>query len=465
MRVVQTAVTGAPCSTKGTTSATARRAMVSHTQARTRRINHKAGARVATRAGPQQTDRPRPDDESSTSRSAAQRALSAVAATSVALSSLLAWPGVGVATELAKPFRLTSEESSIVGLFKANTPSVVYITNLAVRRDQFTLDIQRVPQGTGSGFIWDEEGHVVTNFHVIRGAQNLQVTLSDQSVYDASVVGMDPDRDLAVLKVDAPKGMLKPVKVAKTGELQVGQSVYAIGNPFGLDHTLTMGIISGLGREINSSISGRPIQNMIQTDAAINPGNSGGPLLNSAGGLIGMNTAIFSSSGTSSGVGFAISADTIVGAVEQIIQVGRVTRPIIGISFAPDMAVEGLGVSGVLVLEAAPNGPASKAGINPTKRDEYGRLVLGDIIVGIDKTTIKNSSDLFKFLDKCSVGQTIEIDLLQGNGKRTVSVTLQDAGPQPGLTNPIRFGPTPDGSQQGDEYEFMLPPGVPLPPY
>jgi len=366
----------------------------------------------------------------------------------------------------AAPFRLNSEESTTVSLFKRNTPSVVYITNLAVQRDQFTLDVLEVPQGSGSGFIWDSDGHIVTNFHVIRGAQDLLVTLSNQEEVKAKVVGFDQDKDVAVLQIrpkDASES-LSPVTLGKSNELQVGQNVYAIGNPFGLDHTLTMGIISGLNREINSSITGRPIQNVIQTDAAINPGNSGGPLLNSAGSVIGINTAIYSATGTSSGVGFAIPSDTVTGIVEQIIEFGRVTRPVIGISFAPDVSVEALGVQGVLVLDAAKEGPAGRAGVRPTKRDEYGRLVLGDIITAIDGKRIKTSSDLFKILDTCKVGQTISLEVLRGSGKQTLDLTL-DESPPPNEPKPIKLqpsfrsgpqygGPQYGGPQYGDEYEY-----------
>jgi hypothetical protein len=209
------------------------------------------------------------------------------------------------------PRKLQGDELATVQLFQENTPSVVYITNLAVRRDVFTLDVMAVPQGSGSGFIWDKKGHIVTNYHVIRGASDLRVTLGDQTVYEADVVGFDEDKDVAVLHIDAPWEKLRPLPVGRSDDLLVGQKVFAIGNPFGLDHTLTTGVISGLRREISSAATGRPIQDVIQTDAAINPGNSGGPLLDSAGNLIGINTAIYSPSGASSGVGFSIPVDTV----------------------------------------------------------------------------------------------------------------------------------------------------------
>eukprot|EP00244_Chara_vulgaris_P011866 TRINITY_DN6023_c0_g1_i1.p1 TRINITY_DN6023_c0_g1~~TRINITY_DN6023_c0_g1_i1.p1 ORF type:complete len:347 (+),score=54.84 TRINITY_DN6023_c0_g1_i1:41-1042(+) len=323
------------------------------------------------------------------------------------------------------PRRLQADELQTVTLFRESTPSVVYITNLAVRRDAFTLDIMAVPQGSGSGFIWDKKGHIVTNYHVIRGASDLRVTLGDQSVYEAEVVGYDEDKDVAVLHIDAPPNLLRPLAVGSSSDLLVGQKVYAIGNPFGLDHTLTTGVISGLRREISSASTGRPIQDVIQTDAAINPGNSGGPLLDSSGSLIGINTAIYSPSGASSGVGFSIPVDTVSGIVDQIIKYGKVTRPVLGISFAPEQAVEQLGVTGVLVLDAPPEGPAGKAGLTPTKRDGYGRLILGDIITAINGTKIENGSELYKFLDNCKVGQKIIVTVLRGDSTIDIPVVLE----------------------------------------
>lgn len=325
----------------------------------------------------------------------------------------------------APPRKLQPDEAANVRLFNDNTPSVVYITNLAVRRDAFTLDVLEVPQGSGSGFIWDNKGNIVTNFHVIRGASDLRVTLSDQSVYPAKIVGFDQDKDVAVLHIDAPEEKLRPLSVGSSSDLMVGQKVYAIGNPFGLDHTLTVGVISGLRREISSAATGRPIQDVIQTDAAINPGNSGGPLLDSSGYLIGINTAIYSPSGASAGVGFSIPVDTVSGIVDQIVTYGKVTRPVLGISFAPEQAVDQLGVSGVLVLDAPPSGPAGKAGLRPTTRDNYGRLILGDIITAIDGLPVRTGSDLYKILDKCEVGQTVEVQVLRGDDQIGVLVTLE----------------------------------------
>ncbi|KAI3722297.1 hypothetical protein L2E82_33329 [Cichorium intybus] len=326
---------------------------------------------------------------------------------------------------VATPRKLQTDELATVRLFQENTPSVVYITNLASRQDAFTLDVLEVPQGSGSGFVWDKKGHVVTNYHVIRGASDLRVTLADQTTYDAKVVGFDQDKDVAVLSIDAPKDKLRPIPVGVSADLLVGQKVFAIGNPFGLDHTLTTGVISGLRREISSAATGRPIQDVIQTDAAINPGNSGGPLLDSSGSLIGVNTAIYSPSGASSGVGFSIPVDTVGGIVDQLVQFGKVTRPILGIKFAPDQSVEQLGVSGVLVLDAPPNGPAGKAGIVSTKRDGYGRLVLGDIITSVNGKKVANGSDLYRILDQCKVGEKVTVEVLRGDHVEKIPVLLE----------------------------------------
>ncbi len=230
-----------------------------------------------------------------------------------------------------------------------------------------------MPEGTGSGFIWDEGGHIVTNYHVIKGADGAHVTLADHTTYRASLVGAAPDKDLAVLHIDAPKDKLVPIRIGNSTDLQVGQMAYAIGNPFGLDLTLTTGVISALGREIQS-VTKRTIKNVIQTDAAINPGNSGGPLLDSAGRLIGVNTAIYSPSGSSAGIGFAIPVDEVNRVVPQLIKNGKVERPGLGVQVAHDQLARELGVQkGAVIVRAFRNSPAAKAGLRPTRRDSSGR--------------------------------------------------------------------------------------------
>ena len=346
-------------------------------------------------------------------------------------------------TKVQRAPQLKDDEKSIVELFTKSKSAVVFITNVAVRRDAFTLNLTEQPQGAGSGIVWDEEGHIVTNYHVIRDANELKVQFSLQTnrgpnsqgklndvldACDAVVVGFDEDKDIAVLKLmdeSCYKNKAKALPIGTSSNLLVGQRVFAIGNPFGLDHTLTTGVVSGLSRQIQSGNTGRPIDGIIQTDAAINPGNSGGPLLNSSGQLIGLNTAIYSASGTSSGVGFALPVDMVTGIVDQIIRFGRVTRPIIGVSFAPDEIAEQLGLGGVLVLDAREGGPAYRAGIRSTKRDDSGRLLLGDVIVGIDGEKIEDSYDLYHALDKHVVGDSVKVSVFRDDAREVLDFVVQ----------------------------------------
>ena len=346
-------------------------------------------------------------------------------------------------TKVQKAAPLKDEEKSVVDLFTKSKSAVVFITNVAVRRDAFTLSLTEQPQGAGSGIIWDDEGHVVTNYHVIRNANELKVQFSLQNnrgpnskgkindvldACDAVVVGFDDDKDIAVLKLmdeSCYTNKARALPIGSSSSLQVGQKVFAIGNPFGLDHTLTTGVVSGLSRQIQSGNTGRPIDGIIQTDAAINPGNSGGPLLNSSGQLIGLNTAIYSASGTSSGVSFALPVDMVTGIVDQIIRFGRVTRPIIGVSFAPDEIAEQLGLGGVLVLDAREGGPAERAGIRSTKRDDSGRLLLGDVIVGIDDEKIEDSYDLYRALDTHVVGDSVKVSVFRDTDRKVLDFLVK----------------------------------------
>jgi S1-C subfamily serine protease len=316
------------------------------------------------------------------------------------------------------------EEQTAIRIFDEAKPSVAYITTLVYRRDMFTFNVFEIPQGTGSGFIWDEAGHVVTNFHVIYQTENVQVTLSDQSKWKAKIVGTAPDYDLAVLRIDAPKEKLRPILIGTSSDLRVGQSVYAIGNPFGLDQTLTTGVISALGREIES-MTRRPIQGVIQTDAAINPGNSGGPLLDSAGRCIGVNTAIYSPSGAYAGVGFAVPVDTVNRFIPQLIQHGKIIQPGLGIKALEDSQAREFGIEGVLVLSVEQRGAAARAGIQPTRYDDDGNVVLGDIIVSIDGRNIRTSDDLYRALANHQVGDEVRVEIVRGGRRRTVTVTLQ----------------------------------------
>ena len=318
---------------------------------------------------------------------------------------------------------LTSDEQSTISLFEKLAPSVVYVTNLGVRQDNFSMDATSIPQGTGSGFVWDKGGTIITNFHVVKGAQGVEVTLSDGSVWKAKPIGFEPDKDLAVIDIDAPENLLTPIPVGKSETLKVGQKVLAIGNPFGLDHTLTTGVISGLDREIQA-LTGRPIAGAIQTDAAINPGNSGGPLLDSQGNLIGINTAIYSPSGAYAGIGFAIPVDTVSRLVPEILQFGKVTKPGLGVQVASSQLATRLDIEGVLILGVVPDGPADQMGLRPTTRDQFGRLTLGDILVRLGDQRLKTADDLFTAMDKYKVGDKVEIEYLRDGQVKTQETVL-----------------------------------------
>ncbi len=321
---------------------------------------------------------------------------------------------------------LAEDEKSTIELFRKAAPSVVNVTSLAVRRDRFSFDITQIPKGSGSGFVWDDEGRIVTNFHVVQGAQAIQVTLADRSTWKAIQVRSDPDRDLAVLWIDAPKRVqLRPIPLGESEHLQVGQKAFAIGNPFGLDHSLTTGVISALGREIDS-LTGRTIKGVIQTDAAINPGNSGGPLLDSAGRLIGVNTAIVSPSGSSAGIGFAIPVDEVNRVVPQLVKHGKVIRPGLGVQIAPDQIAKQLGVQGVLIMTIQPDSPAAKANLRPTRRDEEG-IILGDIIVAIDGKPVRTNNQLFSILGDYNVGDEATLTVRRDDQELKVQVTLSAA--------------------------------------
>jgi S1-C subfamily serine protease len=319
---------------------------------------------------------------------------------------------------------LAPNEKATIGLFKQASPSVVHITAITVQRDFFSLNLYQIPEGTGSGFIWDSNGNIITNYHVIQNADAAQVILEDKSSWPARTVGVAPDKDIAVLHIDAPAQRLRPIPLGSSKDLQVGQSVFAIGNPFGLDQSLTTGVISALGREIES-VTRRPIQGVVQTDAAINPGNSGGPLLDSAGRLIGVNTAIYSPSGASAGIGFAIPVDTVNRIVPELIRSGKITRPGLGIQTAEEPIAARLGVKGVLVVDVSPGGAAAKAGIRPTRRDNSGRLHLGDVITAVDSRKIESPNDLFLALEKYRVGDTITLALLRDGKPVQAKVTLE----------------------------------------
>ncbi len=319
---------------------------------------------------------------------------------------------------------LAAEELANIELFKRTSPSVVHITSLGVQRNLFSLRVQEVPRGTGTGFVWDERGHIVTNFHVIQDANGARVTLADQSSWDAELVGAFPDRDLAVLRIKAPRGKLPPIPVGTSRDLQVGQRVYAIGNPFGLDQTLTVGIVSALNREIES-FGGRTIRGVIQTDAAINPGNSGGPLLDSAGRLIGVNSQIASPSGANAGIGFAIPVDEVNRVVPRLIRDGRFVRPTIGIVAGPAELQRALELPrGVVIVQVSPGSAAARAGLQPFRRGARGEVIGGDVVTAINDEPVHDLDDMLTVLERHQPGQQVTLSVWRGGQTRRQAVTL-----------------------------------------
>jgi S1-C subfamily serine protease len=323
---------------------------------------------------------------------------------------------------------LSADERNTIGVFESVSPSVAYITTVQYVRDFYSPNVMRVPQGTGSGFLWDEQGRVVTNFHVIRGAQEALVRLGDQRSFQARLVGASPEHDIAVLQIDVPTDLPAPIPVGSSAELRVGQQVLAIGNPFGLDHTLTTGIVSALNRTVDNE-SGGVIENVIQTDAAINPGNSGGPLIDSAGRLVGINTMIYSPSGAYAGIGFAVPVDTVNRVVSRIVAYGRYVRPTLGISANDDVSTRLLerDTNGVLVLGVTANSPAARAGLRATEMTAAGRVVLGDVIEAVDGRAVEDFATLVNVLDAHEFGDSVTLRVRRGGERLEIPVTLGTA--------------------------------------
>jgi len=341
------------------------------------------------------------------------------------LPAMLFAAGVAAAQGLDYREFSTDDEANNIEVFKRASPSVVNITNSRIVRSFRSLNPQAIPQGNGSGFLWSEDGHVVTNFHVIQQADSVTVTLQDGSIHLARIRGVDPDKDLAVLKID-PGGLeLTPVAVGDSSLLEVGRKVIAIGNPFGLDTTMTVGVVSALGREIDA-LSGRKIRDVIQTDAAINPGNSGGPLLNSLGELVGVNTAIFSPSGANSGIGFAIPANTVRRVVPELIEYGRVQTPFLGIMQMPqpDYYRRLWGIEGVIVLDVVEGAGPQRVGMEGLSRSRTGRLLLGDVIVAIDGAPVRNEDDLASMLERYRGGDTVTVTSERDNRRIDYEIEL-----------------------------------------
>lgn len=323
---------------------------------------------------------------------------------------------------------LAADEYNTVQVFQAVRPSVVFITTRNQVMDFWTRDVFSIPSGTGSGFIWDENGHIVTNNHVIQAASEAIIRLHDGRSYAAVLVGSSARHDLAVLRISVPSNLPPPVMVGSSADLLVGQKVFAVGNPFGLDYTLTTGVVSALDRTLRSGQGQAVMDRLIQTDAAINPGNSGGPLLDSAGRLIGVNTAIVSPSGAYAGIGFAVPADVVNDVVPQLIKHGRYIRPTLGIlvdAAVNDMFVRRLGITGVMVLGIQPGSAADRAGLRATKINPDGSVEAGDIILRVDGKTVDSVDKLISTLEEYDIGDQVELDLWRDGETQSLSLTLQ----------------------------------------
>jgi S1-C subfamily serine protease len=325
------------------------------------------------------------------------------------------------------PPGLGTEEKRDIEIFRRASSSVAFVTNIGLVRDFFSFEVGEETQGQGSGFVWDRNGHIVTNYHVVQGGERFSVSLGEKE-YPAEYVDGFPDKDIAVLKVKAPAGSLAPLPVGKSADLLVGQRVLAVGNPFGLDHTLTTGVVSALGRELRAP-NNRVIRDVIQTDAAINPGNSGGPLLDSSGRVIGVNSAIYSPSGASAGIGFAIPIDTVARYVSQIIRTGHVTQVGIGADFLSERYNAYLGVEGAALYNVRPGGPAARAGLEGARRTRSGRVQLGDVVVAVDGKKVKSADDVFYAFESQDPGSTVTLRVSRGGSVRDVLVRLAATAP------------------------------------
>jgi S1-C subfamily serine protease len=322
-----------------------------------------------------------------------------------------------------EPAFLTDDERNNISVFRDASPSVVYVTNTQLRRRRFSYNVMEIPAGSGTGFIWDESGLIVTNFHVIYGANTISITLQSGKTYEATVVGTAPEKDIALLQIEAPDETLVAIPRGDSSNLAVGRKVLAIGNPFELDTTLTVGVVSALGREIKS-MDNRTIKNVIQTDAAINPGNSGGPLLDSQGQLVGVNTSIISPSGGNAGIGFAIPVNTVKLIVPQLLQHGRLYRPVLGIEPLPAAWARNARVNGVAVMTVQKGLPADKAGMVGIREDRFGKLHIGDIIVAINDEPVTNEDSLLSQLEQYRPGDEVEVTTLRNDEIHQYRITL-----------------------------------------
>ncbi len=323
---------------------------------------------------------------------------------------------------------LSSDEQATIGLFESSKGSVVYISTQERVVDYWTRNVMTVPRGTGSGFVWDDRGHVVTNLHVISGGSEAVVKLADGRDFSAKFVGGSAAHDLAVLRIDIPESAPPPIPVGSSDDVQVGQKVFAIGNPFGLDWTLTTGIISALDRSLTGD-RGEVIQHLIQTDAAINPGNSGGPLLDSAGRLIGINTAIYSPSGANAGIGFAVPVDTVNRVVPELISKGRYAPPSLGIEIDELLnraVARQLGITGAVVFRVHPHGSGAQAGLRGVRIGPRDSIIPGDIILAIDGKAVDSNAKLAAFLDDHQAGDTVALQVWREGKRIELQATLQE---------------------------------------
>jgi S1-C subfamily serine protease len=331
--------------------------------------------------------------------------------------------------EITPRGELSGDERATIDLFERSRNSVVFITTKQAVVDFWSRNVTSVPRGTGSGFIWDDTGHIVTNFHVIQGASEASVKLVDGRSFRASLVGVSPEHDIAVLKIAAGFKDLRSIPVGTSGDLKVGQRVYAIGNPFGLDWTLTSGIVSALNRSLNED-DGSLLEHLIQTDAAINPGNSGGPLLDSAGRLVGMNTAIYSPSGAAAGIGFAVPVDTVNRVVPSLVRYGRYEQPSLGIRVDErlnERLEEITGIEGAFVLRVEKGSSAEEAGLRAAKISREGEFFGGDVIVSLNGKQIESVSRLLATLDDYRIGNIVRLGVKRGNQLIEIPVRLQAA--------------------------------------
>ncbi|MDM5271849.1 trypsin-like peptidase domain-containing protein [Sulfurovum sp. zt1-1] len=321
---------------------------------------------------------------------------------------------------------LSDTERTNIEIFRQASPSVVYITTLTDTVNLWTRDITRIPRGTGSGFIWDRYGHIITNYHVLERASEIRIHLSDQRTFRAVLVGASPDHDIAVLRIPLVSNMPAPLPIGTSSDLQVGQMMYAIGNPFGLDQTLTTGVVSALNRSLYND-NGSKINGLIQTDAAINPGNSGGPLLDSAGRLVGINTAIYSPSGVYAGIGFAVPVDTVNRVVPKLIAKGHYKRPQLGILIDEELnkaITDKLGIKGVAIIDIKEGSPAQRAGLHSMKKLKNEGMDVGDIILSIDDQRVNNTRSLLDTLEKYYSGDHVKLTYLRDHEKRSITITL-----------------------------------------